>query len=130
MEYISLDNNSNTPKYLQVVNCIRVAIDSGILTKGSKLPSLMELKTHFTLSQDTGLAAYRHLMQQGIVSSSFGKGYFVSVSKIAGPHKVFLLFDKLNLHKETLYNAICEHFGARGTVELFVHHNNVRVLNN
>jgi DNA-binding transcriptional regulator YhcF (GntR family) len=126
--FINIDQNTDTPKYLQLANAIREAIDNGNLTKGDILPSLNTLKKEFALSQDTSLAAYRFLMQQGIVRSSFGRGYFVNVSRTGAQHKVFLLFDKLSLFKETLYNAICEEFGSNGSVELFVHNNNIKVF--
>jgi len=126
--FIIIDPNTDTPKYLQLANAIRTAIDEGKLAKGDLLPSLNVLKKEFALSQDTSLAAYRYLMQQGIVRSSFGRGYFVNVSRTGAQHKVFLLFDKLNLFKETLYNAIAKEFGNNGSVELFVHNNNIKVF--
>ncbi len=126
--FINIDINTDTPKYLQLANAIRAAIDEGKLAKGDLLPSLNVLKKEFALSQDTSLAAYRYLMQQGIVRSSFGRGYFVNVSRTGAQHKVFLLLDKLSLFKETLYNTICEEFGNNGSVELFIHNNNIKVF--
>lgn len=126
--FINIDQNTDTPKYLQLANAIREAIDGGELAKGDLLPSLNTLKKQFALSQDTSLSAYRCLMQQGIVRSSFGRGYFVNVSRTGAQHKVFLLFDKLSIFKETLYNAICDEFGSDASVELFVHNNNIKIF--
>lgn len=128
MQYITVDHNSATPKYRQIIKSIMDAIRKGELSSGDRLPSLNLLCEKFSLSQDTVLRAYNELKSRRIVTSAVGKGYYVDSTDINWEHKVFLLFDKLTLYKESLYDSIIEKFKNKGRVEIFFHHNNKKVF--
>lgn len=128
MKYIKINSNSEVPKYQQIVQSVLDAIDNDLLKIGDRLPSLNQLHKEFSLSQDTTLTAYNELKHKGIVASAIGKGYYISSTTTYQTHKIFLLFDKLTLYKENLYNAILDKFKNKGTVDIYFHHNNKNVF--
>lgn len=66
------------PLYLQVARALRVAIHSGRLPNGARLPSSRELCADLGLSRTTVVAAYEHLRAEGIVSGRIGSGSYVT----------------------------------------------------
>ncbi|BDD00564.1 GntR family transcriptional regulator [Persicobacter psychrovividus] len=122
MEYIEVAENSDLPKYAQIKNSIKHAIYKGELQQGAKLPSLNAIKKAHGVSQDTILLAYRQLMNEGLVVSTYGKGYFVAQDHRLG-RKICLIFDKLTLYKEELYESIVTQFESQDQVDIFFHHN-------
>ncbi|MEN8117990.1 MAG: GntR family transcriptional regulator [Bacteroidota bacterium] len=128
MNYIKIEGHSEKPKYQQIIQSVIDAIDNNTLQLGDKLPSLNQLCKTFSLSQDTALMAYNDLKSKGIVASAVGKGYFVSSINTHQTNRVFLLFDRLTLYKENLYNIILDKFKNKGSVDIFFHHNNKEVF--
>ena len=121
---IEVKNNIGIPKYKQIINSIEEAITSGVLKKGSKIPSINTIKDDHHLSRDTVLMAFNELKNRGIIQSIVGKGYYVSSENIDVEQKIFLLFDELNSFKEDLYNSFLEHLGNNIQVDIYFHHFN------
>ena len=126
MDFIKIEVN-NTPKYQQIINCICRAIENGIIKKNDKIPSLNKVMKQFSLSQDTVMTAYNQLKTRGIISSAVGKGYYVSGESTYTKYKVFVLFDNLSLYKDDLFQAIEKKFKDKGEVEIYFHHNNIKL---
>ena len=95
--------NSQTPKYLQVVNLILEEIENGKLKIGERIPSINETSFDFLLSRDTVEKAYNELRIRGIISSVRGKGFYISSTKMENKIKVLLLFNKLSSYKKIIY---------------------------
>lgn len=129
MEIVSLQKDSGTPKYKQIVASIEGAIVDGILKKGDKLPSLNAVKNQHSLSRDTVLTAFNELKNRGIIHSVVGKGYYVSTEDVVVEQKIFLLFDELNSFKEDLYNSFLQSLGENIQVDIFFHHFNKDIFN-
>ncbi len=123
---ILFDTTSHIPKYRQIIDSIVQLVRDGKLAKGDRLPSLNDLCKKYNLSQDTVLMGYNELKSRGIVTSSIGKGYYISNIQIDANHKVFLLFDKLTAYKETLYESFKD--TLKGNEQIFFHHNNAKVF--
>lgn len=121
---IEVKNNIGIPKYKQIINSIENAIISGILKKGSQIPSINNIKENHNLSRDTVLMAFNELKNRGIIKSVVGKGYFVLSENIRVQQKIFLLFDELNSFKEDLYNSFLEQLGGNAEVDIYFHHFN------
>lgn len=119
---------SHVPKYRQIIDSVNQSVREGTLVKGDKIPSLNELCKKYELSQDTVLMAYNELKSRGIITSSIGKGYFISNTQVDLNHKVFLLFDKLTGYKETLYEAFKAAFKGKGNEQIFFHNNNPKIF--
>ncbi|GGZ93949.1 GntR family transcriptional regulator [Algibacter mikhailovii] len=121
---IEVKKNIGIPKYKQIINSIEDAIISGVLKKGSQIPSINHIKKNHNLSRDTVLMAFNELKNRGIIKSIVGKGYFVESENIQVQQKIFLLFDELNAFKEDLYNSFLNNLDSNIQVDIFFHHFN------
>lgn len=68
---------TDTPRYLQVADQIRARIESGDLVPGSRLPSVSEISAEWGGSSSVATAAYRLLVEEGLVVSRHGAGHYV-----------------------------------------------------
>jgi DNA-binding transcriptional regulator YhcF (GntR family) len=128
MNLISIQNNLGLPKYRQIILSIEKAIEEEKLIKGDRLPSVNKVCLAFSLSRDTVLQAYDELKKRGIIYAIPGKGYYVKSVEITIKHKIFLLFDELNIFKEDIYNSFLKNIGKNVQVDIFFHHFNVPVF--
>lgn len=117
-----IDSTSATPKYLQVVNAVIEDIETGILKRGERVPSINETSEMYYLSRDTIEKAYKVLRKRGVISSVKGKGCYISNSFSASKTRVLLLFNKLSTYKKTIYYSILKTLGENAVVDLHIHH--------
>ena len=127
---ICFDSESQVPKYRQIIQSVKKAIDKKYLKKGDKIPSINQICSVYGLSRDTVLQAYNELKSHGIITSKKGKGYFIERTDIHLEEKIFLLFDELNIFKEDLYNAFIEGLNSQASVDVFFHHYNYQLFKN
>lgn len=120
---IKIDEQSITPKYLQLTNSVLQAIDQGRLEKDYPLPSINELSFELEISRDTAEKAYRHLKQLGIIGSVPGKGYFISKTDFKQSVKVFLIFNKLSAHKKIIYDSFVRILGEQAAIDFYIYNN-------
>lgn len=128
MKLITIDSNSNQPKYKQIVFSIELAIAENRLSKNDKLPSVNKVSLEFSISRDTVLLAYDELKKRGIIYAILGKGYYVKSVEFSFEERYFLLFDELNVFKEDLYNSFLNTINGRAQVDIFFHHFNVEMF--
>ncbi|MFB6342175.1 GntR family transcriptional regulator [Saccharicrinis sp. FJH2] len=128
MNLIQINNDLEVPKYKQIINSIFQAIQTGELKRGDKIPSLNQIKDEFGLSRDTVLAAFKELKDKKIISSTPGKGYYISTTNIKQKEKIFLMFDEFNAFKEDLYNGFIGEIGNNAAVDIYFHHFNRQVM--
>ena len=74
---IQIITGGKVPIYRQVVDQIRSAIGSGSLTVGDPLPSVRALATELIVNPNTISKAYSALVNDGVIESQRGRGYFV-----------------------------------------------------
>ena len=67
--YIVVDEQSLTPKYLQLTNSVIKAIESGKIEKNYILPSINEVSYELDISRDTADRAYRRLKKKVFIMS-------------------------------------------------------------
>ena len=72
-----LDRTIREPLYVQLYNFIRMDIESGVLTAGSKLPSKRSFAQHLGISLITVEKSYSQLLAEGYIRSEVKKGYYV-----------------------------------------------------
>lgn len=125
-----IDSTSATPKYVQVANAIIADIEDGILKRGQRLPSINEASEMYYLSRDTIEKAYKELRKRGFVSSSKGKGCYITNSSTSDEIRVLLLFNKLSAYKKTIYYSILRTLGEDAIVDLHIHHFNGKMFEN
>ena len=74
---IWLTKNNGVPVREQIVTQVRLAIASGELRPGQKLPSTREIARRFGVHSNTVSAAYSELADAGDVFHKHGSGIFV-----------------------------------------------------
>lgn len=121
---IFFDEFSATPKYQQLVNSIIKAIATEKLQRSDLLPSINELSFQFDISRDSVEKAYKQLKRAGIIGSVPGKGYFIKNTNVDKKIKVFLLFNKLSVHKQIIYDALINALGESATIDFYIYNNN------
>ena len=75
---ITINHNTQTPIYMQIVNQIKEMIIKGEITDGFVLPSERTLAKHLKVHRNTIIKAYTELKAEDFLASSQGKGYRVS----------------------------------------------------
>jgi GntR family transcriptional regulator of arabinose operon len=94
------------PKYQQVFDAIKEAIQAGRYEPGQKLPSEAVLLDEFGTSRITVIRALRDLQHRGLVQRRAGSGTYVTESAPGGS----LLFGLLipNLGETEIFGPICQ----------------------
>lgn len=70
--------SSGTPVYLQLMEQIRHAIETGAIQAGEQLPTMRKLAVELVINPNTVIRAYRELEREGILEVRHGAGAFVS----------------------------------------------------
>lgn len=122
--FLKIDEESITPKYLQIANCVLHAVDIKAITKDYLLPSINDLSYELEISRDTAEKALRYLKSLGVIGSVPGKGYFIANADFKQPLKVFLLFNKLSVHKKMIYDSFAAKLGDQAAIDFFIYNNN------
>ncbi len=117
-----IDENSKTPKFLQVVNHFISDIEHGVFKYGQKIPSINETSESYYLSRDTVEKAYNELKSRGIIKPVRGKGYYVTSLETNYVTKVLLLFNKLSTYKKNIYYSLIQSLGKKAKVDLQIYH--------
>ena len=123
---LKIDQKSIIPVYKQIVQNILEGIEEKKITVGMKMPSIHKIGDEFGLSPGTVIRAYDELREMSIISSRQGKGYYISNVHVNEKTRVFLLFDRMNAYKETLYDAILQNLKPGIEVDVFFHHYDIK----
>lgn len=73
-----INQKSEKALYQQIADQFKKQILNGELKSGAYLPSVRNLAAELKLSVVTTLKAYDQLVQEGLISSQAGKGYYVN----------------------------------------------------
>jgi len=73
-----IDNASDRPVYLQIIDQVKRDIALGRLGKEERLPTVRQLAQQLAINPNTIAKAYRHLEQEGIIVTRAGAGAFVA----------------------------------------------------
>ena len=128
LQLIQIDEFSSTPKYRQLANAIIEAIQQGKIKKGELLPSINEVSFEHYMARITVEKGYNYLKQQGIIDSIRGKGFFVKVDEVPRNLRIFLLFNKLSVHKKMVYDAFVKAIGDRGSIDFYIYNNDFNLF--
>ena len=74
----TLNSSSGQPLYLQVMQQIRHAIDTGVLRPGEGLPGVRTLAKQLVVSPNTIVKAYSELEHEGLLDLRHGSGAYVA----------------------------------------------------
>src|SRR5438874_10778561 len=78
--------SSGVPIYLQLMEQVKHAIETGALRSGEQLPGIRPLAEELVINVNTVAKAYRELEHEGVVELRHGSGAFVSDNLRAGKH--------------------------------------------
>ena len=70
--------SSGVPIYLQLIEQVKHAIDTGALRSGEQLPGIRPLAERLVINPNTVAKAYRELEHEGVIELRHGAGAFVS----------------------------------------------------
>jgi GntR family transcriptional regulator len=72
--------SSGVPIYLQIMEQIKHAIETGALRPGEQLPGIRPLAEELVINANTVAKAYRELEHEGVIELRHGAGAFVPAS--------------------------------------------------
>ena len=78
--FFKLSPTSGTPLYLQLMQQIRHAAETGALADGDQLPGIRTLAEELVVSPNTVVKAYTELENEGLLELHQGAGAFVTLS--------------------------------------------------
>src|ERR671927_1740431 len=92
---------SGVPIYLQLMEQVKHAIETGALRAGDQLPGIRPLAEELVINPNTVAKAYRELEHEGVIELRHGAGAFV-----AGDDRPKELTDKLRAAQSIVSAAI------------------------
>src|SRR2546422_11520558 len=75
--------SSGVPIYLQLIEQVKHAIETGALRPGEQLPGIRPLAEELVINPNTVAKAYRELEHDGVIELRHGAGAFVSRNALA-----------------------------------------------
>jgi GntR family transcriptional regulator len=103
--------SSGVPIYLQLMEQVKHAIETGALRPGEQLPGIRPLAEELVINPNTVAKAYRELEHEGVIELRHGAGAFVS-----GNARAKKLTDKFRAGKTIVAGAV-ERLRARGVTD-------------
>lgn len=122
---INLETGSKNPIYKQLVDQFEDAIRSGVLKPGEQVPSMNDFALQLGISKETVKKTYVILREKGLLIPQQGKGFYVAEASDASKPRVLVLFDKLSIYKEVLYNSLAEELGDKADLTILTHNQNL-----
>jgi GntR family transcriptional regulator len=77
---LQLNPSSGVPLYLQLIEQIKHAIETGALRTGDQLPSVRQMAEELMINPNTVVRAYRELEHEGVIELKHGWGAFIRES--------------------------------------------------
>src|SRR5207302_8162517 len=74
---LRLNPASGIPLYLQLIEQVKHAIETGAIRAGEQLPSVRQMAEDLVINPNTVVRAYRDLEHEGIIELKHGLGAFV-----------------------------------------------------
>src|SRR6266702_7500924 len=102
--------SSGVPIYLQLMEQVKHAVDTGALLPGEQLPGIRPLAEELVINPNTVAKAYRELEHEGVIELRQGAGAFVS------GNARWTRSDTLRAAQTIVANAI-ERLHARGVTD-------------
>jgi len=75
-----INPSSGVPVYLQLMQLVRHAVETGALHPGDQLPAIRKLAGELVINPNTVVRAYRELEHEKIIELRQGSGAFISES--------------------------------------------------
>lgn len=76
-----LNTASGHPLYLQLIEQVRHAVETGVLQDGDLMPSIRAMAEELVVSHNTVAKAYSELQHEGILELRHGSGAYISAPR-------------------------------------------------
>ncbi len=110
-----LKPSAGQPLYLQLMQQIRHAVETGVLQRGDLLPGIRTLAEELVVSHNTVAKAYSELEHEGLLDLRHGSGAYVSARRENKPRT-----EKVRLAQERV-RALVESLQREGLSEEEIH---------
>lgn len=77
-----LDSRSGVPVYRQLIDQVLVAISSGLLQPGDRLPTVRQVAVDLSININTVVRAYKELEIRGTLATQQGTGTFITDQEV------------------------------------------------
>src|SRR5665213_3746876 len=77
---LRLNQSSGIPLYLQLIEQVKHAVETGALRPGDQLPTIRKLAEDLVMNPNTVARAYRELEHEGMIELRHGSGAYISES--------------------------------------------------
>lgn len=125
---IMIDTASKMPIYKQLVDQFEEAIRSGKLKAGEQIASMNDFSAQIGISKETVKKTYGILREKGLIIPQQGKGFYVAeLDKNVKP-RVLVLFDRLSIYKEILFNSLAENLGENADLTILTYNQNLELF--
>lgn len=122
---ITIDTSAKAPIYKQLVEMFENAIQSGELKPGEQVASMNDFAYQLGISKETVKKTYGILREKGLLIPQQGKGFYVAERNPDARPSVLVLFDKLSVYKEVLFNSLAEELGGNAELTILLHNQNL-----
>lgn len=122
---IQLNTANKAPIYKQLVEQFEEAIRSGRLKPGEQVTSMNDFAMQMGISKETVKKTYGILREKGLLIPQQGKGFYVAETYLDSKPRVLVLFDKLSIYKEVMYNSLVDELGERADLTILTHNQNL-----
>ncbi|MCL4855442.1 MAG: GntR family transcriptional regulator [Bryobacteraceae bacterium] len=75
---LRINFSSGVPIYLQLMEQIKHAVDTGAVREGEQLPTIRKIAEELAMNPNTVARAYRELEREGVIEVRHGSGAFVA----------------------------------------------------
>ena len=125
---VRIDTASKTPLYKQLLSQFENAIHDGTLAPGALLSSMNDLSARTGISKETVKKAYGILCEKGLIVPKQGKGFYVADQDSDAHLSVLVLFDKISVYKQTLFNSLATTLGDKAELTILTHNQSLELL--
>src|SRR5580700_4360101 len=75
-----INPSSGMPLYLQLIEQVKHAVETGALRAGDQLPTIRQVAEELVMNPNTVVRAYNELQHAGVIELKHGTGAFISES--------------------------------------------------
>jgi GntR family transcriptional regulator len=75
-----LNPSSGIPLYLQLMEQVKHAVETGALREGDQLPTIRKVAEELVMNPNTVVRAYRELEHEGVIELRHGSGAYIKES--------------------------------------------------
>ena len=125
---ITIDTASKMPIYKQLVDQFEDSIRAGKLKAGEQIPSMNDFSSQMGISKETVKKTYGILREKGLIVPQQGKGFYVAELEKNVKPRVLVLFDKLSVYKEVLFNSLAEKLGDSAELTILTHNQSLELF--